>query len=225
MSAPYPPVSGRDAPPPRPGWAEVPAVVIASGPSLTDEQLVTVRAARWRATGPAHQACRVIAVNNTCARTPWADCAYFGDYLALREYVPKLRPPVGPFEGEWWTQDKAGAERWGLRLVRSANRPGLGVSRVHLNGNSGAQAVNLATLFGARKVILLGFDMKAGPGGKLHHFGNHPAPLVQACLFEEWIHKFEAIASDAKAVGIDIVNCTPGSALPWFRMSTIEGEL
>lgn len=208
----------------RPGWADVPAVVIASGPSLSQKQLDHVRNMRWN---PSYSrgACRVIAVNNTCARTPWADCAYFGDYLALREYVPKLRPPVGPFQGEWWTQDKAGAERWGLNLVRSANKPGLGTERVHLNGNSGAQAVNLATLFGARKVLLLGFDMKAGPGGQLHHFGNHPAPLVQTCLFDEWIHKFELIARDAKAMGVEIVNCTPGSALPWFRMGQLECEL
>ena len=204
----------------RHGWAEVPAVVIASGPSLSDAQLARVHAARWP---DAH--CHVITVNNTCARVPWADCTYFGDYLALREYVPKLRPPAGDVHGEWWTQDKAGAERWGLQLVASGNRPGLGTERVHLNGNSGAQAINLATLFGARRVLLLGFDMKFGPGGQKHWFGNHPAPLVQTCLFDEWIHKFEAIAKDAIAMGVEIVNCTPGSALPWFRMSTIEEEL
>lgn len=207
----------------RPGWADAPTVVIASGPSLSDEQLDRVWWVRGRP--DMRSACRVIAVNNTCARAPWADVAYFGDYLALREYVPKLRPPVGKFEGEWWTQDKAGAERWGLRLVKSANKPGLGLARVHLNGNSGAQAVNLATLFGARKVLLLGFDMKAGPSGQLHHFGAHPAPLVQTCLFDEWIHKFELIARDAAAMGVEIVNVTPGSALPWFRMSSIEAEL
>lgn len=201
----------------RHGWAEVPAVVIASGPSLTDEQLQAVRDRRER--------CHTIAVNNTCGRAWWADCAYFGDYLALREYVPKLRPPAGSFEGEWWTQDKAGAERWSLQLVASGNRPGLGTERVHLNGNSGAQAVNLATLFGARRVLLLGFDMKAGPGGQKHWFGSHPVPLVQDLLFDEWIHKFEAIAKDAIAMGVEIVNCTPGSALPWFRMGNIEEEL
>lgn len=204
----------------RAGWADEIAVVIASGPSLSQEQLNHVWWMRWR--GDMRSACRVIAVNNTCARACWADVAYFGDYLALREYVPKLRPS---FAGEWWTQDKAGAERWGLHLVKSANKPGLGTDRVHLNGNSGAQAVNLAILFGARKVLLLGFDMKAGPGGQLHHFGNHPAPLVQTCLFGEWIHKFELIAKDAKAMGVEIINCTPGSALPWFPMSTIEKEL
>jgi hypothetical protein len=201
----------------RHGWAEVPAVVIASGPSLTDEQLRVVRDRRER--------CHTIAVNNTCGRAWWSDCAYFGDYLALREYVPKLRAPVGPFTGEWWTQDKAGAERWGLQLVASGNRPGLGTERVHLNGNSGAQAINLATLFGARKVLLLGFDMKPGPGGQKHWFGSHPVPLTQDLLFDEWIHKFKSIADDARCMGVEIVNCSPGSALPWFRMGDIEKEL
>jgi predicted peroxiredoxin len=204
----------------RPEWADRTAVVIASGPSLSDEQLEHVQSVRWD-----REACRVIAVNNTCSRVPWADCAYFGDYLALKCYVPKLRPPVGDFQGEWWTQDKAGAERWGLNYVKSANRPGLGAQRVHLNGNSGAQAVNLATLFGAKRVLLLGFDMQSGPKGQKHWFGSHPVPLVQDLLFDEWIKKFEHIATDAKAMGVEIINCTPGSALPWFPMADIREAL
>ena len=86
----------------RHGWAEVPAVVIASGPSLTDEQLQVVRDRRER--------CHTIAVNNTCGRAWWADCAYFGDYLALREYVPKLRAPVGPFT--WHLDDNKMTDLW-----------------------------------------------------------------------------------------------------------------
>lgn len=203
----------------RKGWAEVPAVIIASGPSLSDAQLHEVMLAT--AAGRAH----AIAVNNTCGRATWADCAYFGDYLALREYVPKLRYPAGPFRGEWWTQDKAGAERWGLRLVASANRPGLGAAVAVQVHALGAQAINLATLFGARRVLLLGFDMKPGPAGQKHWFGSHPVPLVQDLLFDEWIHKFKAIADDARAMGVEIVNCTPGSALPYFRGARIEEEL
>jgi hypothetical protein len=204
----------------RPGWSDVPAVVIASGPSLSDEQLEHVQSVRWD-----REACRVIAVNNTCSRVPWADCAYFGDYLALKCYVPKLRPPAGDFQGEWWTQDKAGAERWGLNYVKSANRPGLGAQRVHLNGNSGFQAINLATLFGATKVILVAFDMQPGPAGELHHFGSHPAPLVQTCLFDEWMHKAKAIAEDAQKRGIDIVNCSARTAMTAFRRADLTKEL
>jgi hypothetical protein len=204
----------------RADWATRTAVVIASGPSLSQEQLEHVYFERWCA-----NTCRVIAVNNTCSRVAWADCAYFGDYLALKTYVPKLRPPAGEFQGEWWTQDKAGAERWGLSYVKSANRPGLGTVRVHLNGNSGAQAVNLATLFGAKRVLLLGFDMQSGPKGQKHWFGSHPVPLVQDLLFDEWIKKFEAIATDAKAMGVEVINCTPGSALPWFPMADIKEAL
>lgn len=204
----------------RPHWTGTTAVIIASGPSLNDAQLEHVRAARWE-----RGTCRVIAVNNTCGRATWADCAYFGDYLALKCYVPKLRPPVGEFRGEWWTQDKAGAERWGLNHVRSANKPGMSMDRVHLNGNSGAQALNLAVCFGALRVLLLGFDMKSGPGGQKHWFGSHPVPLVQDLLFDEWLKKFDAIASSAKDLGVEVINCTPGSALPWFERANIEDTL
>jgi hypothetical protein len=193
-----------------PGWEKLPAVIVASGPSLNDEQVHHVRAV--------HEAgrCHVITVNNTAGRLPWADVHYFGDYMAVKHYKPKL----GHCRGAWWTGDRSAAERYRCKHVRTTDRPGLGDTRVHLNGNSGAQAFNLATLFGARRIVLLGFDMRE-VRGLAHWFGQHPAPLVQKQLYEEWIHKFKAIAQDADAADIDVCNATPGSALPWFE----KGEL
>ncbi len=201
----------------RADWQSRTAVVIGSGPSLDDAQLVDV----WRAR--ANDRCRVIAVNNTCQRAPWADVVYFGDYLALREYLPRLRPIC---RGEWWTASKAGAERWQLHYVRSSGRPGLGDGdRIHLNGNSGMQALNLAALFGARRIVLLGFDMRLGAGGRKHWFGDHPAPLVQEVLFDEWKHKAAAIAVDAADRRIEVLNATPGSALEAFLRVDLEEAL
>ncbi|HCZ48509.1 MAG TPA: hypothetical protein DCZ11_05850, partial [Gammaproteobacteria bacterium] len=57
--------------------------------------------------------------------------------------------------------------------------PGLSASplRIHQGGNSGYQALNLAVLLGAERVILLGYDMHGGHwhgrhGGRL----NNPEP-------------------------------------------------
>lgn len=197
-------------------WTSVPAVVIAGGPSLSGEQLEHVQQAQ------AAGRCRVIAVNNTCVKAQWADVVYFGDYLALKQYAPMLKPFC---RGQWWTGSQAGAQRWQLNLVKTTGQPGLGDDRVHLNGNSGFQAVNLAVLFGARKVVLLGFDMKRGKDGKQHWFGEHPAPLVQVCLFDEWIRKAGPMAEAAAAMGVDIVNCTPGSALTAFRQAELAQEI
>lgn len=186
-------------------WKLRTAVVIASGPSLSDQQLELIGCARLM------DRVRVITVNNTAERACEADVHYIGDYQCAKHYYPKLQ---GMCQGQWWTADLAVAERWKFQRIRPASKPGLGLERIHLNGNSGAQAVNLATLFGAKRILLVGFDMRE-VDGLAHWFGQHPqgTGLVQRQLFEEWLHKWEPMAADAKARGIVIVNCTPGSAL------------
>lgn len=204
---------------PRADWLTVPAVVIASGPSLSNEQLGRVLAAIDRS------ACRVITVNNTCQRAPWAHAHYFGDYMACKEYVPALRYPNGPCRGEWWTGARAGAERYRMNHVKYVAKPGFGDELVHMGGNSGFQAINLAMLWGAKKILLLGFDMKRGEDGRDHWFGQHPPHLVQTQLYGAWIDSLTKAAPDASERGVDIVNVTPGSALDCFRRGELLQEL
>lgn len=200
----------------RPAWATRPAVVIASGPSLSDEQLRPVEAAHLA------ERVHVIAVNNTLERAPWADVAYFGDYTAIKHYRPKLAPLTC---AEWVTADRNAAERWKLTFLKPTGANGLCLQRVHVNGNSGAQAINVAAAFGAREILLLGFDMRDARDGRAHWFGQHPAPLVRTQLYGEWLQKFEAVARDAQQMGIRIVNCTPGGALECFPRCDIELEI
>lgn len=197
-------------------WTTRPVVVIASGPSLSDEQLALVERAHGE------ERVHAITVNNTIQRAPWADIAYFGDYTAIKHYLPTLKPKTG---AEWVTIDRSAAERWRLFHVRPTSGNGLGLQRCNVNGNSGSQAICVAAMFGARRILLLGFDMKPGADGRAHWFGQHPGKLVTRQLFDEWIHKAGAIASDAKRLGVEIINCTPGSALECFPRSTIEDAL
>lgn len=198
----------------RPAWSTRPAVIIASGPSLSDDQLAHVHDKR--------ASCHVVAVNNTAERAPWADVVYMGDFTCLRHYLPRLKPQTS---GEWVTQCKAGAERWKLTHVKPCSNKGMTLERIHMNGNSGAQAVNLAAAFGAKRILLLGFDMKADKHGRDHWFGQHPKPLVQRQLYDDWLEKFVHIAKDAKALGVEIINCTPASALTVFPMQPITEVL
>lgn len=197
-------------------WKGLTAVVMASGYSLSDEQLEHVRQAR------AANLCRVITVNTTFRRAPWADVAYAGDTLWWSKHAAEAKKA---FTGELWTQDNVAAARFSLKRVRGAPRDGLGTHEIHQNGNSGAQALNLAYLWGANPILLLGFDMKEGPNGEKHHHPDHPKPLIQKQLFGEWIHKLRKVADDLKKRDIRVINCTPGSALPWFPMSDITKEL
>lgn len=206
----------------RPSWAARPAVIIASGPSLSDEQLQRVEHAVKA------ERAHAIAVNNTIQRAPWADIAYFGDYTAIKHYrganKGAKQESLASCCREWWTISKPAAERWRLNYVPSDNRPGFGVDRVTMNSNSGAQAINLAMLFGAKRILLLGFDMRE-IDGKAHWFGQHEQPLVRVQLYEEWIHRLTVAAPQAKARGVHIINCTPGSALHCFDEKPLEEAL
>lgn len=194
-------------------WKGRTAVIVASGPSLTVGQCRAVR-------NSGHPSIAV----NASFRLAWPAVVYMGDMLAVKQYVDEVRRH--PSKPQFWTQDANAAQRYCLHLVRGENREGLGVKRaVHLNGNSGFQALNLAFLFGARRILLVGFDMKPGPKGEKHWHPDHPRPLVQGQCFEEWIHKSAKLARDLEREQCEVVNCTPGSALTCWPIGDLEKEL
>ncbi len=202
-----------------PDWTERTAVILASGHSLTDAQVEHVLVSP-------HQP-KVIAVNSTWQKAPAADVIYAGDFMLWKQSIAGIRKSAFVKKDALWTCDRSAAERFGLNWIKGVNR--LGLSRdlrmIHTNGNSGAQAINLAYLFGARKILLLGFDMKLGPNGERHHHPDHPAPLVQSQTFDAWLHKFEYLAKELKEAGCEVINCTTDTALTCFPRSTIEKEL
>lgn len=92
---------------------------------------------------------------------------------------------------------------------------------IHNGGNSGYQAINLAYLWGARRLVLLGFDCKKDKAGKRHWFGEHPSPLTltQESTYADWRRNFTALAADLKKEGVEVINCSPDSALAcWPRL-------
>lgn len=196
-------------------WHAFTAVVVASGPSLSDEQIERILAARQR------DDCRVIVTNNTIARLPWADVAFFGDYLAVEHY----KPLIGHCGEEWWSSSRPAAQRFGVRFVPAEIGDGLGHDTLLMNGNTGALAINLAALWGSKRIVLVGFDMRLDAQGRPHWFGNHPDGLIQTQRFKDWIASMGVLARDAAQRGIDIINCTPDSAIECFRRASIEATL
>jgi hypothetical protein len=193
-------------------WSGQTCVIAASGPSLTHEQL---QVARY--THP------LIVTNATFRLAPWADVIFGIDFMFWRSYADELRKAA--LMHKCWTCDSAAAERWQLKYMRNIARDGLGKRELCTGGNSGYAAINLAYLFGCRRILLIGFDMREGPNGEKHWHPDHPSPCVQKHQFEEWLHKFTKLAADLKAEGCEVINCTPGSALDVFPRSTLESEL
>lgn len=191
-------------------------IVAASGPSLTE--------------GVAALCCgeRVVAVNDAYRLLPHADVLYACDlgWYEHHKFCPE-------FAGEKWTShslspknDKRSLpDSRGLRIIEGMD--GAGFSRdpavIHYASNSGFQAVNLALLFGADPIILVGFDMRAVEGQR-HFFGNHKAPLRDGHSFGPWIQSF-ARAADKLGSSPRIINATSGSALTCFSMMPLTEAL
>jgi hypothetical protein len=192
-----------------PMWAGQTVCVLASGPSMSAE------IARQVQESDAH----AIAVNSTVRLAPWADMLYAAD-------------------PEWWAHpSNADAREFaGLRvscsvvpacqvlMLRNTGQDGYDPDPecIRTGLNSGYQAIHIAMHARAAKIILCGFDMAGG-----HWHGDHPKGLRNVPLehYARYAKKFEGLVKPAADLGIDIVNCTPGSAVTAFRMSTLEAEL
>lgn len=120
---------------------------------------------------------------------------------------------------ECWTQSVYAAHRFGLNYIASIDFPGFSLDQtaVHMGGNSGYQALNLAVLSGSKEIRLYGFDMKDSG----HFFGNHPPTLrrTESSRYRHWVQSLNAASVHAKELGINILNCTPGSALRCFEFA------
>lgn len=126
------------------------------------------------------------------------------------------------------------AKEFGLSVVYGKNGAQFSTNPalITYGGNSGFQAVNLALhKIGWRgRILLVGFDMRA-TGGKRHFFGNHPEPMHSnksasglALYYRNFVEKF-ARAAAALPKSVEIINCTPGSAIDCFPRMDLADAL
>lgn len=187
-------------------WHGQTVVIFGSGNSLTDEQIEKARGLH----------CSYIAINDTYKRVHFADVLYACDYRWWAKHHNEIE-----FKGELWTQDIKSRHEFSLNWVLGRNKNGLGSDCVHFGGNSGYQAINLAYLWGAKRIILLGFDCKP-INGQAHWFGQHPEGLNKTQNFDFWINHFNQLAKDLERENIEVINCSMDSALECFKKVKIE---
>lgn len=108
----------------------------------------------------------------------------------------------------------------GIQALPGASAPGLGENLLHYGANSGYQAINLAYLQGATRIILLGYNMEK-TGGKNHWFGDHPKGLTNG-HYDSFVPRFDKLAEDLAAKGVEVVNCSRHTRLTQFKRATID---
>lgn len=99
------------------------------------------------------------------------------------------------------------------------------VGLVGWGGNGGFHAVNLAAQFGARRIVLVGFDMTLANG--VHWHGRHPAGLnnPSARNLAKWAATLDAAAPSLAERGIEVVNTAADSALEAYPKMPFEDAL
>lgn len=181
-------------------------VCLGTGPSLTPDDV---------------EACRghsVIAVNNTYQLAPWAEALYACDaqWWGWHGGAPSfagLKYAMEPRQHA--TGGASHAKFKGVTVLRNTGDDGLEFEPYGLRTgkNSGYQAINLAVHFGAKRIVLLGYDMGA-QGGKDHYFGAHPSG--QKPPYHIFLKKFETIVEPLKQAGVEVINCSRATALKCF---------
>jgi hypothetical protein len=187
-------------------WPNSTIACLATGPSLTQADVDYVRG----------KVDVVIAVNDAYTLAPWADVFYAADgkwwgwhYKAVKQ-----------LSGLKYSIDARSGQYPGVQVLRNLGEDGLSddPTGVRTGKNSGYQAVNLAVLFGANRIILLGYDMQGG-----HFFGKHPDKSGPPFLL---LHrKWPTIVEPLKQAGVTVVNCTRTTAVRVFPRLPLEAAL
>lgn len=129
----------------------------------------------------------VVAVSDAYRLAPWADALVSTDRIWWGYHVDALKFAGRKFNA----QEAIGVEH---------------VYNVANNINSGLLATRVAVMLGAKSVVLLGIDLQGS-----HFFGDHPKPLSNTSS-----KQFDAMKrcfAQYKPEGVEIVNCSPSSAL------------
>ena len=120
------------------------------------------------------------------------------------------------FKGERYSHT-AYAHKFDAIHVPGVFKPGLGCDDViHLGGNSGYQAINLAYLMGAKEINLIGFDMQR-TNNMSHWHGDHPRQCINQSPYHAWLKNFDQLSKDLNDLNIDVTNYTRVTALKCFK--------
>lgn len=210
------------------------AICVAPGPSLTAADVEFVRGKGT-----------VIAINDAIRLAPWADVLYSSDKgwwlrhakamrsfpgLKVRVHNSLAKPAVRPMPGKHCQgchlRTKGDGKCWcdGIVTLRNLGSRGLSLEpdALYTGDNSGTAAINLAVLLGAKRILLLGYDMDTYKGRR--HFYDTEAQSCSSPFFK-FRKLTERLVEPLKAAGVDVINCSRRTALDCFPVVSLEQAL
>lgn len=196
-------------------------VCIGTGPSLTLEQIDAARRKGFALAG----------CNNVWQIVPDLVLLYACNEAWWQHY---WSAELAAYPAQKWTTNRVAAEKWGINWIAERDRPGLSTdpAYIHHGNGSGYSLLNLVTLMGAERVVLLGYDLRyaADYDGRdkrvgstpRHYFGEYPSDLLHwpKLSVQDGVHV--RLVELYRTVRANVLNATPGSAIDAFPRVVID---
>lgn len=147
--------------------------------------------------------CPVVAISDAFRLAPWADALVSTDMAWWRVHPDAANFAGLKFTGAPYFQVMAGVDRL----------PG-----AHSGTNSGLLGMMAAHYLGATRILMCGFDLRG-----THFFGKHPLPLCNTT--SDRFDGFKKQFAMWRPRGLEIVNCTPDSALTAYARCDLATAL
>ena len=179
-------------------------------------------------------------MNDAYLIAPFADLVYFADSrwwrwhvegiarkwigTAIKWTVEEVAAAFKAFAGQKISIFTTGQEVQDpeVLVMRNAAPEGLSEDPLSLRtgGNSGYQAVNLAILAGAKRVVLVGYDGRS-EGRLSYWFGNHPIQ-TQPETVATYPTSYKTMLPQLGRLGVEVLNATPQSRIDVFPRVSLE---
>ena len=192
-----------------PDWAGQSAFIICGGPSVAGQDIDTLRGRL------------VVVVNSSVYVAPWADILFFGD----ERWELKHRAAVKSFKGRVLSSSYGSVH---CNYIEFLKRPKPGdcpaglsddPSQAWMRFTSVRGAINVLCHYGVKRIVTLGLDGGPDATGKTHHHAPHSQnPNIWKLQREE----FAGVAPALKQRGIELLNASPGSKLPFWPIVELK---
>lgn len=173
---------------------------------------------------------------------PWADVLYFADWPWAKKHMDgvhkawpwvsftptQVKEAFAAFQGEKVSVEGSGMMNTDtdVALLHNAGSDGLSdqPNAIFTGSNSGYQAINLAVLAGATKLLLVGYDMKY-EGVRTHSHNGHGLNLAENHYSYNYARRYFGLVKPLEERGVQVVTCNPNSMLRAFPRGRLEDHL
>lgn len=183
-------------------------MILASGPSLTASDVA------------ATAAFPTLAISNTFQQAPHAAVVYAPD----RRWWTVWHPEAVQHRGMKFGVHAGLRDHPIVEMLRREPGDGLSADPDRLRGtHAGTQAINFAVLAGAKRLILLGYDMGPAPDGRNHYFGEHPDG--SHVNYVRRLQEYETLGTALRDADVQVWNCSRTTRITAFARPALETVL